>query len=48
MVVIVDNGAIVKKFGNAASAAGYAESMMRKRHDVWVVNTRVAVKLELL
>lgn len=48
MVVIVDNGAIVKKFGNTASAVGYAESMMKKKHNVWVLETRIAVKYELM
>lgn len=48
MVVIIDGGATVKLFGVTASAVSYAESMMRKRHDVWVVSNRVARTLEFI
>lgn len=48
MVVIVDNGAVVKKFTNYANALGYAESMMRKRHDVWVLSIRAAYLADLI
>lgn len=45
MVVIIDNGAVVKQFGSNESAASYAESMMRKQHDVWRVSKKVAYHL---
>lgn len=48
MVVVIDNGATVKKFGVTVSALGYAETMMRKGHDVWVVSTRTARMCEFI
>jgi hypothetical protein len=48
MVVIVDGGTVVKQFGVVESAFGYAESMMKKRHDVWVVSNKVARLLEFI
>lgn len=43
MVVIID-GTVVKQFGNAANAYGYAATMMRKHHDVWVLSKQAAYK----
>lgn len=48
MVVIIDNGAAVKQFGSNESATSYAESMMRKQHDVWLVSKKVAHRLEFI
>ena len=48
MVVIVDNGAVVKQFGNAENAHSYAEGMMRKQHSVMVVSKRTAHLLEFI
>ena len=45
IIVIVDNGSVVKKFNIAENAYGYAEMMMLKRYDVWVVDGRLAYKL---
>ena len=45
MVVIADNGMTVKLFGSHSAAWGYAERLMSKRHQVWVVSKATAHKL---
>jgi len=45
MVVIVNYGQIVKKFGSEASARDYFDSLTAKRHHVWLVTKDVALKL---
>lgn len=48
MVVIINNGETVKKFGVAGNAAGYAAEMARKGNDVWLVSNRVAHQCEFI
>lgn len=42
MFVIIDAGRIVRKFTSPTSASEYAERMMKKQHDVWLVSGRTA------
>lgn len=48
IIVIIDNGARIKKFSSPENANSYAETMMRKQHDVWVINPKTAHRLELI
>lgn len=45
MFVVIVDGTIAKKFGIWESAQGYAQAMMRKRHQVWIVRKDTALKL---
>lgn len=41
MIVIIDNGRLVKKFSSHVNAYEYAQRMMEKQHEVWMVSPKV-------
>lgn len=48
MFVVIVDAQRVKKFGIWESARGYADTMMRRRHDVWILSKDAALRCGFL